>query len=123
MPTPFLLLALILGAAAFAHGADEYADGWTPKGIDEAVGACTEELVDGAWTNTKREQGVDPAKPLTPEIRAQLAPQIDGFRKLCDCTVKASAKKYGREAYKRDGEAVGRHAQELVKRGTCKPPQ
>jgi hypothetical protein len=116
------LLALVLAATVLpAHGAGEYADGWTPAGIDEAIKACTDELVDGAWANTKREQGIDPAKPMTAEIRAQLAPQIEGFRKLCDCTVKASAKKYGLEAYKRDHEAVGRYAQELVKRGTCKP--
>ena len=105
-----------------SRAADEYADGWTPKALEEAVDACTNELVEGAWANTKRAQGVDPAKPMTPEIRKQLAPQIAGFRDLCSCTVKASAKKYGRKAYQTDADAVGRYAQDLVKRGTCKPP-
>jgi hypothetical protein len=114
---------LVILTALPARAADEYADGWTPAEIEAAVGVCTDELVEGAWANTKRDQGVDPAKPLTPEIRKRLAPQIEGFRKLCDCTVKASAKKYGREAYKRDADAVGRYAQELVKRGTCKGPE
>ena len=54
------------------------------------------------------------------EIRKQLEPQIVAFRGLCDCTVKATAKKYGRAAYRKDADAVGRYAQDLVKRGVCK---
>jgi hypothetical protein len=120
---PLAFVFLVLVVAAPVGGAGEYADGWTSKGLEEAVGACTDELVDGAWMNTKREQGVDPAMTMTPEIRQQLAPQIAAFRKLCSCTVHETAKKYGRDAYRRDADAVGRYAQELVKRGTCKPPQ
>jgi len=122
MTMPRLLLAsLLLGPVAAAAG--EYADGWTPDGIKQAVEACTNELVEGAWSNTKREQGIDGDRPLTPELRKQLAPQIEAFRGLCDCTVKHTAKKFGSAAYHKEADAVGRYAQELVKKGTCKRPQ
>lgn len=101
--------------------ADAYKDGWTPKALDEAVGACTDALVEGAWENTKREQGADPAMPLTPEIRKQLAPQIESFRGLCHCTVKATARKYGKTDFEKQPEAMERYAKELVTSGRCKP--
>ena len=117
----FLYAFLLLGPAAAFAG--EYADGWTPEGIKQAVEACTNELVEGAWTNTKKDQGIDPDRPLTPELRKQLAPQLQAFHGLCDCTVKHTAKKFGSAAYHKDADAVGRYAQDLVKKGTCKRPQ
>lgn len=100
-----------------------YRDGWTPAGIEQAVAACTEELVEGAWRNTEQAQGVEAYRPLTPELRRQLAPQIEGFRTLCDCTVRETAKRYGKADYGRNGDAVERYAVELVERGTCKAPR
>jgi hypothetical protein len=118
---PLLFALLLLGPAAAFAG--EYAAGWTPEGIKQAVEACTNELVEGAWTNTKKDQGIDADRPLTPELRKQLAPQIEAFHGLCDCTVKHTAKKFGSTAYHKEADAVGRYAQELVKKGTCKRPQ
>ena len=118
-----LLVSLALLGPTAAARAGEYADGWTPEGLKEAVAACTNELVDGAWTNTKRQQGIDADRPLTPELRKQLGPQIEALHGLCDCTVKHAAKKFGKTAYHKDGAAVGRYAQDLVNRGTCKRPQ
>jgi hypothetical protein len=118
-PVLFALL-LIAPAAAFAG---PYADGWTDEGVAQAVEVCTNELVQGAWNNTKKDQGIDADRPLTPEIRKQLAPQIEALRGLCDCTVKNAAKKFGAAAYHKDTDAVGRYAQDLVKKGTCKKPQ
>jgi len=116
-----LVALLLLGPVAAFAGA--YADGWTDDGIKQAVEACTNELVESAWNNTKKDQGIDADRPLTPELRKQLAPQIEAFRGLCDCTVKNSAKKFGATAYHKDAAAVGRYAQDLVKKGTCKRPQ
>jgi len=118
---PALFALLLVGPAAVIAG--EYVDGWTPDGIEQLVEACTNELVEGVWNNTKKDQGIDADRPLTPELRKQLAPQIEAFRGLCDCTVKNSAKKFGATAYHKDAAAVGRYAQDLVKKGTCKRPQ
>jgi hypothetical protein len=118
---PLLFSLLLLGPGAAFAG--EYADGWTPEGIKQAVDACTNELVEGVWNNTKKDQGIDPDRPLTPELRKQLAPQIEAFHGLCDCTVKNTAKKFGSVAFHKDTDAAGRYAQELVKKGTCKRPQ
>jgi hypothetical protein len=115
-----LVLPLLL--AALPAGAGEYRPGWTPTAIEEAATACTEALVQGAWENTKREQNVDPKKPLTPEIRKQLAPQIKALERLCDCTVKETAKKYGQEDYEKKPDEVQRYTLDLVKRGVCKAP-
>jgi hypothetical protein len=119
---PTLPALAILLIAALPAAAAEYRDGWTPAAIDEAVGACTEALVQGAWENTKRSQGADPKLPLTPEIRKKLAPQIEGLERLCDCTVKETAKQHGRKDYENEPDTVERWAVDLVKRGVCKGP-
>ena len=88
------IAALLFGlVAATAHAADGPKPGWTPEALADASAGCTEGLVQGAWDNTKREQGVDPARPLTPEIRKQLAPQIAAMKKLCACAVREAAKR------------------------------
>ncbi|HXJ34308.1 MAG TPA: hypothetical protein VMS22_09765 [Candidatus Eisenbacteria bacterium] len=117
------LVLLLLAAASAALASDTYKDGWTPNTIRDAVGACTDALVDGAWENTKRDQGIDPKRQMTPELRKQLEPQIDAFRRLCDCTVRETAKKYGAKDYERQSDVVQRYTVELVQRGTCKGPQ
>jgi hypothetical protein len=115
-----LLLLGVVGRAA--HSADGYADGWTKETLAEAIGACSDELNERTWKNTLRDQGIDPATAMPPEIRRALEPQIAARRGLCECTVKETAKKYGRAAYRKDAEAVGRYAEDLVKRGVCKRP-
>ena len=95
--------------------------GWTPTGLTEATGACTEELVQGAWRNTKRDQGIDPARPLTPELRTQLAPQIKSFEGLCACVVREAATRYGKADIDRGAPALDKVVTELVNRGVCRP--
>lgn len=114
-----MLACVAVGSAA---AAGPYADGWTEASVRDAIDSCTEQIVKGAWANTKKAQGVDPKMKMTPEIRKQLAPQIAKFRELCSCTVKEAAKKFSRKEYEADTNAVGTYAQELVKRGTCTPP-
>jgi len=116
------LLVLLGCACASALAADAYRDGWTPRALRDAAAACTESLVQGVWENTKREQGADPKRPLTPELRKQLAPQIDAFRALCDCTVRETAKRYGKRDWEQQGDAVARYGADLVRRGVCKGP-
>jgi hypothetical protein len=119
---PMLPVLVALLVATLPAAAAEYANGWTELTIDEAVEACTEALVQGAWENTKREQKVDPKRPLTPEIRKQLAPQIEALNRLCECTVKETAKKYGQKDYEKKPDEVQRYTLDLVKRGVCKAP-
>jgi hypothetical protein len=115
-----IALSVLATATVFAA---EYKDGWTPATLKEAVGACTDELVDSAWKNTKKDAGVNPDAPLTPEIRKEIQPQIDGFNKLCDCVVRESAKKFGKEAYRKNGTEIDDYAVSLIDKGTCKPPK
>ncbi len=116
-----LALLSVVGIAT-AVPAGELADGWTPTTLKEATDACTEGFVEGAWENTARSQGADPNTKMTPEIRKQLEPKIAVFRKLCECTVRETAKKIGRKAYERDNAAVERIAREVIETGVCKPP-
>lgn len=117
-----LPIALVLLSTSVVFAA-EYKDGWNPTTLKEAVSACTEELVDSAWQNTKKDAGVNPDAPLTPEIRKEIQPQIDEFNKLCDCVVKESAKKFGKEAYRANGKEIDEYAVALIDKGTCKAPK
>jgi hypothetical protein len=114
-----LALALLL-AWGSARAADELKAGWTPEALSTASAACTEELVQGTWTNTKREQGVDPDKPLTPEIREQLAPQIAAMKKLCACAVREGAKRYTKAEADRSPKDLDRFVADIIGRGVCK---
>lgn len=116
-----ILLLCTLAAPTWA--ADDLADGWTPEGLKEASGGCTNALVADAWENTKRDQKLDPKLEMTPEIREQLQPQIDAFAKLCECTVKKMAKTFGRTAYEKDDGTVEKYTRELVEKGKCKLPK
>lgn len=116
-----LLVGLVLLASTGALAA-EYKDGWNKTTLEEAVGACTEELVDSAWENTKKEAGAPDAK-LTPEIRKEIQPQIDEFKKLCDCVVRETAKKFGEKAYRANDKDIDEYALSLIEKGTCKTPK
>src|SRR5690242_11485094 len=85
--------ALVLALQSVALAGDLKA-GWTPQLLSSETDDCTESLVEGARNNTKRDQGVDPAMPLTPEIRKQLEPQIVSMKSLCACAVRAGAERY-----------------------------
>ena len=112
--------ALLAATVAFAA---EYKDGWNPTTLKEAVGACTDELVESAWQNTKKDAGVNPDAPLTPEIRKEIQPHIDEFNKLCDCVVRETAKKFGEKAYRANDKAIDEYALQLIEKGTCKTPK
>ncbi len=116
---PTALVLLVASAAVAA----EYKDGWNATTLKEAVKACTDELVDSAWENTKKDAGVNPDAPLTPEIRKEIQPQIDEFNKLCDCVVRATAKKFGEEAYRANDKQIDEYAMQLIEKGTCKTPK
>jgi hypothetical protein len=117
-----LLFVLVL-ACAPVHAADELKTGWTPEALSTASAACTEELVQGAWANTKKEQGVDAEQPLTPEIREQLAPQIAAMKKLCACAVRESAKRYTKAEADRAPKDLDRFVADVIGRGVCKLEQ
>jgi hypothetical protein len=114
------LAITMLVACASVHAADQPKAGWTPAALATASAGCTEELVKGAWANTKREQGVDPDKPLTPEIREQLAPQIAAMKKLCACAVREAAKRYSKAEADRSPKDLDRFVAEIIGRGVCK---
>ncbi|HEV7731161.1 MAG TPA: hypothetical protein VGR62_03320 [Candidatus Binatia bacterium] len=118
-----IALALLMGSGTAALAAPALKDGWTPKTLQQAVKACTDELVDGAWKNTKKDAGVNPDAPLTPEIRKEIQPQIDEFNKLCDCVVRKSAEKFEMTAYQKNGPEIDTYAVELIDKGTCKAPK
>jgi hypothetical protein len=118
-----LVIGLLACAVLPVRAADGSKPGWTPRALDESTAACTEELVRGAWENTKRDQGVDPAKPLTPEIREQLAPQIAAMKKLCGCAVREGAKKYSAAEAKASPKDLDTFVADVVARGVCKLEQ
>ena len=113
-------LAAVL-AVATASAETALKPGWTPVGLTEANAACTEELVQGVWRNTKRDQGIDPARPLTPELRTQLGPQIKVFEDLCVCVVRETATRYGKADIDRGAPSLKRVVTDLVTSGVCKP--
>jgi hypothetical protein len=114
------ILATILLAQGLAQAGDDPKAGWTPGALSTASASCTEELVQGAWANTKRAQGVDPDKPLTPEIREQLAPQIAAMQKLCGCAVREAAKRYTKAEADKAPKDLDRFVADVIGRGVCK---
>ena len=94
--------------------------GWTAEAVQSASDECTEALVKGTWENTKREQGADPAAPLTDEIRKQLAPEIAPMKKLCACAVREGAKRYTRAEAEAGPADLERAVSEAIANGTCK---
>jgi hypothetical protein len=122
-----LIVASVLFNAPVGARADESmkADeamkaGWSPEALTKESADCTEQLVQGAWENTKREQGADPALPLTPEIRTQLAPQIAAMRKLCECAVRAGARRYTKAEADASPAGLDRFVADTVATGECK---
>jgi hypothetical protein len=113
-------ILVTLAGAASAADAPKPKDGWTSDELASATAGCTEQLVQGAWENTKRDQGVDPAKPLTPEIRAQLAPQIEAMKKLCACAVREASKRYSKKEAERSPKDLDRFIVDVIGRGVCK---
>jgi hypothetical protein len=119
-PGRIALACLTLAVASAAADAPK-APGWTADALKAESAACTEVLVKGAWENTKRDQGAEPAMEMTPEIRKQLAPQIAGMASLCECAVREAAKKFGPG----DGDRLDfqRYAIDTVQSGRCKLPK
>ena len=124
---PRLVTTLAVAAAVWLAVrpavAAEYADGWTTTEVDHAVEGCTEALVQGAWANTKKDEGFDPEMPLSDEIRTQLKPQIEGFRGFCGCVVKEMARTVSRKAYASDEGDMSHRVDGIVKSGKCKAPK
>lgn len=117
-----LLVAVVaLAAAAEAHAADPALKaGWTEPALAKESADCTEQLVQGAWENTKRDQGADPSLPLTPEIRKQLAPQIAAMEKLCACAVRRGAERYTKAEADATPADLEQFVADTITKGTCK---
>jgi hypothetical protein len=111
------LLAVALPAFA---AAGELKAGWTPELLATETTECTEVLVAGAWENTKRDQGADPALAMTPEIRKQLEPQIESMKGLCACAVRAGAERYTKAEADKTPADLDTFVLETIDKGTCK---
>jgi len=115
-----LALALVLLLAAPAAAGGELKAGWTAEVLATETVDCTKTLVQGAWTNTKREQGVDPNLPLTDEILKELEPQIASMKKLCACAVRAGAEHYTKAEADKAPADLDRFVTDTIAKGTCK---
>lgn len=122
MRVAIVMFGLVLASAATV-AAGPYKAGWTTKDIDQATEECTGGLVEGAWENTKKEQHVDPAMEMTPEIRKQLEPQIKAMHGLCDCAVKEAARKYDKKDADKSDDELARFTADVIKSGKCKLAQ
>lgn len=111
------LLAFSLPALAVAG---EPKAGWTPELLASETEDCTNALVEGAWENTKREQGADPSVPLTDEIRKQLEPQIASMRALCACAVRAGAERYTKAEADKTPADLDSFVTDTIAKGNCK---
>jgi hypothetical protein len=123
MRTTLAVLALVAAVASAADApptTPKPKDGWTGDELASATDGCTEQLVQGTWDNTKRAQGVNPSKPLTPEIRAELAPQIEAMRKLCACAVREASKRYSKKEAEGSPKDLDRFVADVIARGVCK---
>jgi hypothetical protein len=122
-PRPFLValaLALSVPGPCPESRAGELKPGWTAEVLATETADCTKTLVQGAWDNTKREQGVDPAMPLTEEVMKELEPQIASMRKLCACAVRAGAEHYTKAEADHAPADLDRFVADTIAKGTCK---
>lgn len=113
------LALLLLAAPALAAEEAKKKPAWTEDQLKLESAACTEALVQGAWERTKRAQNADPKMEMTPDIRKQLAPQIEQMAKVCDCAVREAAKKFNAEDSNKP--EFQQFAIETVTSGKCKP--
>jgi hypothetical protein len=112
-----ILLALSLPSLAFSG---DLQAGWTPENLASETDDCTKTLVEGAWENTKRDQGADPALPMSDEIRKQLEPQIAAMKKVCACAVRAGAERYTKAEADRTPADLDTFVTGTIANGTCK---
>ena len=112
------LLMISMSTSVRAEG--DLKAGWTKKLLDSETEDCTEATVKDAWENTKRDQGVDPSLPLTPEVRKKLAPQIAAMKKLCACAIREAAKRYTRAEAEATPGDLQQFIADTVAKGTCK---
>lgn len=116
---PFAFAALLALVLLNSAEAGELKAGWTAALLASENEDCTEALVQGAWENTKREQGADPAMPLTSEIRKQLEPQIASMKTLCECAVRAGAERYTKAEADKSPADLDAFVTETIAKGTC----
>jgi hypothetical protein len=115
-----LAIVLVLGSAAPGRAGGELKPGWTAEVLATETVDCTKSLVQGAWANTKREQGADPNLPLTDEILKELEPQIASMKKLCACAVRAAAERYTKAEADKAPADLDRFVADTIAKGTCK---
>lgn len=112
-------ITLALSVPSFAFAGD-LKPGWTPENLASEIEDCTKTLVEGAWDNTKRDQGADPALPMSEEIRKQLGPQIAALKKVCECAVRAGAERYTKAEADKTPADLDTFVIETIAGGTCK---
>jgi hypothetical protein len=115
-----VLVSIVLLTSAPAGADSEIKDGWTPKLLASEAADCTDATVRDAWENTKRQQGLDPAMPLTAKIRKELAPEIAAMKKLCACAIREAAKRYTKAEADASPSDLQSFIAETVAQGTCK---
>ena len=113
---PFVLLL----CSATPVTAGELKAGWTAEVLAAETVDCTKTLVQGAWENTKREQGADPTLPLTEEVVKELEPQIASMKKLCACAVRAGAEHYTKTEADQAPADLDRFVADTIAQGACK---
>ena len=116
---PIGVLVVLVSTCRGAR-AGELKAGWTAEGLAIETADCTKTLVQGAWNNTKREQGVDPGMPLTEEVMKEIEPQIASMRKLCACAVRAGAEHYTKAEADRAPVDLDRFLADTIAKGACK---
>jgi hypothetical protein len=116
------LASLFVLVCSTSAAAGELKAGWTPELLGSETEDCSQTLVQGAWENTKREQGADPSIPLTPEIRKQIEPQIAAMKDLCACAVRAGAERYTKAEADKTPADLDRFIEGAIDNGTCKLP-
>jgi hypothetical protein len=114
------IASLLVVALPALAAAGELKAGWTEELLATETSECTETLVAGAWENTKRDQGADPALAMTPEIRKQLEPQIASMKGLCACAVRAGAERYTKAEADKTPADLDTFVLETIDKGSCK---
>ena len=118
--TRIVFVSLLTLFALRVAWAGELKAGWTPEVLASETDDCTESLVQGAWENTKREQGADPAMPLTADIRKQLEPQIESMKSLCACALRAGAERYTKAEADKTPTDLQSFVAGVIASGSCK---
>ncbi len=117
---PVLAAIVASGMALSDAHAGTLKAGWTAEVLATETADCTKAQVQGAWEQTKREQGIAAGVALSEEMLKELEPQIAGMRLRCACAVRAGAERYSKAEADREPAAFDRFVAERIANGACK---